>query len=53
MKLLKYKANLYVQSFVNIIDSLLAGSIAGNPEKNGETLNEEKINSGFMNIYNF
>lgn len=32
--------------FARTIDQLLAGSIAGNPEKSGETLSEEKMNSG-------
>jgi GTP-binding protein EngB required for normal cell division len=43
---LKNAANCYIQSFVNQIDNLLGGSIAGEPDKTGENLEEEKLNSG-------
>eukprot|EP01117_Protostelium_nocturnum_P012903 TRINITY_DN4779_c0_g1_i2.p1 TRINITY_DN4779_c0_g1~~TRINITY_DN4779_c0_g1_i2.p1 ORF type:complete len:736 (+),score=227.12 TRINITY_DN4779_c0_g1_i2:69-2276(+) len=43
--ILKNKAMSFVQAFVSVVDSLLAGSIAGDPDKNGETLYEEKLNS--------
>eukprot|EP00027_Filamoeba_sp_ATCC50430_P017323 CAMPEP_0168573610 /NCGR_PEP_ID=MMETSP0413-20121227/18631_1 /TAXON_ID=136452 /ORGANISM="Filamoeba nolandi, Strain NC-AS-23-1" /LENGTH=604 /DNA_ID=CAMNT_0008606881 /DNA_START=1 /DNA_END=1816 /DNA_ORIENTATION=- len=46
IQLLRSKATTYVQAFATMIDNLLAGSIAGNPERNGESLQEEKVNSG-------
>jgi hypothetical protein len=43
---LRRKAHTYVRAFVGTIDSLLGGSIAGDPDRSGETLMEEKLNSG-------
>ena len=46
LELLRFKAGRYVQSFVSLIERLLEGSIIGNPDQFGETLEEEKAASG-------
>lgn len=46
IELVKSKATDYVQSFAKNVDNLMAGSIAGEPDKNGETLMDEKLVSG-------
>lgn len=40
------KASLFVRTFVSEVENLLAGSIAGDPDKTGETLADEKRKSG-------
>jgi hypothetical protein len=46
LELLRNKVNRYVQSFILMIERLLEGSIIGNPDTYGETLQEEKASSG-------
>ena len=42
---MKEKSFLFIKHYINNFEKLLCGSIAGDPEKNGETLEEEKLNS--------
>jgi len=42
----KSKVNLFVGSFVLLIEKLLLGTVCGDPDSYGETLEEEKVNSG-------
>eukprot|EP01102_Stenamoeba_stenopodia_P000621 TRINITY_DN10596_c0_g1_i1.p1 TRINITY_DN10596_c0_g1~~TRINITY_DN10596_c0_g1_i1.p1 ORF type:complete len:881 (+),score=221.50 TRINITY_DN10596_c0_g1_i1:184-2826(+) len=50
---LKMKAAAYVQSFAMVIEKLLHGSIFGDPEKYGQTLLEEKDDSGLREWSDF
>ncbi len=54
LELLRSNVNRYIQSFILLIERLLEGSIIGNPDVFGETLQEEKAASGTLeNTYLF
>jgi GTPase SAR1 family protein len=49
----KNKVHSFVQSFALLIDRFLEGSVIGDPDRYGQTLKEEKIESGVGDWPNF
>lgn len=46
ISLQKIKAQMFVKAFSNLVEKLLQGSVVGNPDLYGQTIQEEKLSSG-------